>query len=204
MFNELVAVCDAGPPPPPAGDVLLVVGNAASLTTGDAAWRDHLEVLNYDVTVSSDEDVTIAAADAADVVLVAATVSSSTVGASLNPTTTSMVVTKAWLYDDVGLTGPVVNIDYGNLTTDSATLVGPPPTVVTILSQPHTVGWGVPAPAATVIAIDAAFVYADGALLADGSTAAGCRAAFPASKTSAADHTGDGWTLFHDVLNACG
>ena len=52
----------------PVGSVLVVVGDAGAMSTGDLAIRNQLLATNYDVTVVSDEDATVAQADGHDAV----------------------------------------------------------------------------------------------------------------------------------------
>ena len=127
----------------------LWVGDAGAMSTGDLAIRNQLLATNYDVTVVSDEDATVAQADGHDAVFVTSSSSSSVVGSSLNATTAALVTSKAYLFDDIGL----VTGGFGTSSTSQVTIVDPAHPlaaglsgVVTMLTTSKSLGFGSPAP----------------------------------------------------------
>jgi glucose/arabinose dehydrogenase len=198
------------PPPPPIGSALLVAGST-TLGAGDAAVKNRLEGLRYTVAVADDNLVTAADASGKNVVLVSSTSSSSAIGTRLRDIPVPAIVWESALLDDMGLTGPVLNTDFGELSGKTtltiaaagdllaAGLTGTP----VIHSSAQTLKWGRPAPAAVRVATIAGdatrptiFRYATGATLASGTGAPARRVGFFLHDLSATTLTANGWSLF--------
>ena len=190
--------------------VLFVVGNPAAMTTGDTQAVDHLNNLGMSVTVADDDTVTAADAAGRSAVLMSGSVKSS-FGSRFRSLAVPVVVWKPWLYDDFDLTGTVANVSYNNATTASVQIMttghhlaaGRTGTVA-VYTSAQTVAVGVPAATATTVATangtPGLFVYKAGAALFSGAVAPACRIAFPASGTSMAAFTADGWALFEQAV----
>ena len=203
---------------PPGGSVLLVVGAPASLVDGDAAVVARLEGLGHSVSVVDDNGVTAGAASGFDVVVVSSTVSSSTVGATFRDVAVPVWVAKPWILDDMEMTGPTGNVDFGLESVASLTVVdGTHPTAagrlggVPFTSGSRTLSWGDPVASASVVATVAGgaaiFAYDRGDVLDDGSAAAGCRVSFPLYQSAPTVFTDDAWAMFDATatwtLNEC-
>ncbi len=190
-----------------SGFVTMVVGNAASLTSGDAAVRDQFELNGYAVTLVDDNDATADDATGASFVFVASSINGGVLRDVFYGISEPLWLAKPWLLDDMGMTGSVAGTDYGN--TSSAALVivddthplaaGYSGTVVVSTSS-TSVSWGLPNGNAEVVATvsghPTTFVYHSGDTLADGSTAIGCRVFASALRSSPLRWTSDGWALF--------
>jgi glucose/arabinose dehydrogenase/PKD repeat protein len=198
------------PPPPPAGSALLVAGST-SLGAGDAAVKARLQALRYTVSVVDDNLVTAADAAGRDVVLVSSTTSSVAIGTRLRNVAAPVIVWESALLDDMGMTGAVLNTDFGELTNRTAVdIVAPGDPLAAALSgrqTVHTSGqtlkWGRPAAAAVRVATiagdstrPAIFRYATGATMSSGPAAPSRRVGFFMHDASATTLTGNGWTLF--------
>jgi hypothetical protein len=130
---------------------------------------------------------------------------------ALHDTTTPVIVSKPFLLDDLGLTGPVAQVDYGSISAttievvdDVHALAAGLTRTVMMVDVPRRMTWGVPGGDATTIATlngaSALFAYDSGELLADGTLAASCRVVFPAGKLGPADHTAEAWAIVDAVI----
>ncbi len=190
------------------GEVLLVVGNATTVSSADVKLHTRLGQLGF-LPVYIDDDVATAA-DATGKLLVylSATSDPLKVGTKFAQVPSSVMTGTQTLYDEMGLTSVA---DQGVVTTTSVAvasplhpLISPQVGTVPVVSSARPITWGVPGAAATVISTVAApggpkpseFVYLPGALLADGSTASACRIGFPAEKTSLAKWTSQMTAMF--------
>ncbi len=197
-----------------AGVVLFVVGNPANLNAGDTAVKDRLEANGYTVTLVDDGAATSGDAVGTNLVVIASSVNSNGVGSTFNGVSVPVWDSKPWHFDDIGLTGTAPNADYGSTSTstvdivdDSHPLAAGLSGTVNFTSSNKSVTWGQPAAAGDVVAtangMPTIFAYDAGDLLADGSTAAGCRFSFPIFTSGPTAFTTDGWNLF-DVAAAFG
>jgi hypothetical protein len=189
------------------GNALFVVGNPSTLSAGDTEVALRLEGLGFTVTLVDDHDVTPGATAGASFVLLSSTISSGVVGTTFYDVAEPVWVAKPWTLDDMGMTGPASGVDFGTSPGSIITIDNPAHPLaagldgdVTITSSNKTVSWGVPGGDGTVVAtLDALptiFVYDAGALLADGTTAAGCRLAFSLYRSAPTSFTDEAWTLF--------
>lgn len=212
----MVVVLPTTPIAAAMGSILLVVGDAARPTAGETAVLDHLESAGHAVTVMADETATRAEAALHDLVWITADVSLAALDDGLAASTTPVVVTKPWLFDDFGLTpSPVGN--YGSTSVAAITITAPDdPTAagfegsVALTGDSSVVSTGTPTAGATVVATadGAATVFRvdPGATLADGTNAPACRLSFPAFKNHPTWFSDDAWTLLdatvaHGITN---
>ncbi len=202
------------PPPPPGKNALLVVGET-TLGVGDVAVRDRLVASGYTVTVVDDGLVQATDAAGKDIVVVTSTSVDTQVKQRLKTVTAPVLIWKATLYDDMGLTAQGAN---GALTKQTSINVVDPTSplaagrsgTVVFLTSADSMPWGDVGPAAKVAATvggkSALFSYAAGAALPTGGVAAGCRVGFPAYHTSPARFTADAKAIFDasvSWLDAC-
>ncbi len=189
------------------GLVVIVVGNPASLSTGDAAIVARLEASGYLVTALDDDGLTAASADGANLVIISSTSNSNKVGTVFNGLTQTVWDAKTWHFDDLGLTGTGANSDYGNTATETITITNPTHPLAAGLTGTigfttirRTVSWGQPGPDADIIATantnPTIFIYQTGDTLANGTTTPGCRITFPIFGDGPTYYTTDAWTLF--------
>jgi glucose/arabinose dehydrogenase len=198
------------PPPPPTGSVLLVAGST-TLGAGDAAVKTRLEGLRYTVVVADDNVVTAADAAGKEVVLVSSSSSSSAIGTRLRDVGVPVIVWESALLDDMGLTGTVLNTDFGELAGKTTVTIAAPgdPLAAGLTGTPvihssaQTLKWGRPAAAAVRVATIAGdatrptiFRYSAGATLASGSAAPARRVGFFLHDLSPTTLTANGWSLF--------
>lgn len=175
------------------------------LSLGDAFLKQRLETVSgHRTTVMEDAAAAVAmraAADSADMVLVLESVTSALLLAKLKGTPTPILNCEAFIQDDLGLTatgpsgdpGPPSRFEFGVLDgqTSLDVAAGGHPLAaglggrVAVYTAAKQVNWGKVAATAQVVATlagDAAgasiYVYAKGARLFDGGTAAGLRIGF--------------------------
>jgi RHS repeat-associated protein len=164
---------------------LLMVGDPGVLTNRDNWMKTRLEGAGWTVSVADDDTVTLAQADAVDLVVVAES-SQSAKSAVIKATTAGVVSTESWGWDDLELAS-AVGSDTGE---DDITIVdsahpladGNPNGVTVSSTQVLTHGWGQVGTEAEVVATktgDASkasiFAYDEGDTLVDSSTAQGRR-----------------------------
>ena len=197
------------------GVVLMVVGNPASLSTGDTAVRDRLESMGYSVTVVDDNTTTAAEAAGTSFVLMSSTINSNVLGATFRDVAQPVWVAKPWSLDDMLMTGTASGVDYGTLS--SATIAITDAThplaagrsgTITVTTGSRTMSYGVPGGDGTVVATaggqPTTFVYAAGDTLVGGTTAAGCRLTSSVFQSAPANFTADGWALFDAAADYAG
>ncbi|MCP3997623.1 MAG: hypothetical protein GY722_21570 [bacterium] len=209
-MNSTPATAQAGSP-----SVVMVVGDPAAVAAGDAAVRDRLESLGFSVSVVDDNGVSSSAAAGSSFVLISSTVSSWAVGSTFRDVAEPVWVAKPWSLDDMALTGPVPDTDYGTVRSDSVILVDAAHPAaaglsgtVTITPSPKTMSFGEPGGDATIVSTAAGrpstYVYEAGTQLADGSTAAGCRVHSSIFKSAPTSFTAQGWQLFDALATYAG
>jgi len=190
-----------------AGQVLFVVNNAASLTSGEIALRNRMTSLGYDVDTVTAATATAGNATGHAAVLVSASVSESAGSDKFRNVAQPVIIWKPWLYDsmDMSLTNGN-NTTASNVTiTDAAhPLAAGFSGSVTVVSPASLMARGTPGGdghvVATVSGVAALFVYEAGDDLADGSAAAGCRIAYPLHTNTATALNANGWALFENAL----
>ncbi|MEI2639835.1 MAG: hypothetical protein V9F03_12705 [Microthrixaceae bacterium] len=172
--------------PTPLGlDVLLVVGDPGALSLVDSWMYNRLEGAGWTITIIDEDDVTVAQADAADLVVVTdstLTASSSKLKATVSP----VLTTESWgwpllgMASTVGAQGTQMTL---RITDETSPLAGGLSEGVHRTSVTgHTHGWGVVGASAEVAATlptdtskATVFSYEAGDVLTDSSVAAGRR-----------------------------
>lgn len=190
--------------------VLLVSSNIGA----DTVIANRLELLGYGVThVSASEALDNDLSDI-DLVIIAESVRSADIAGAFKAVDVPVIVMDSFLYDDMCMTGSVLDTDYG-LTlgvgsvafTDAAAIGLAYSGATTLHSVNHSQAWGDPSNEATIVATvdgDAAkaavFFYEQGDLLADGLPASASRIAVPFFNNAADSWTDEGRALFDAVL----
>jgi len=210
--SSVIGSTEDDEPPPDDTTAALIVANPAAPEQLDQLAQYLLTVNGVQVDLVDDDAVAASDFSSYDLVNVGRSVSSDKVGSHLNHLTAPVVVNKPYLYDNIGLTGPTAGVDYGlrnfstlDLDPTHPVAVGLPDPLV-LVNTPLSAGWGSPAVGADVIgALDTGeavvFLYEAGALLADGTSAPGCRAAFPANVSYLEQMTSDAFGLTNRLLN---
>lgn len=190
IFRKILAVVAFGIALPAAADTLLVVG-AVPVSSGDASAVSQLQSLGQSVTVVEDGSSTTASANGKDLVVISDSVAPDQVSDKFNQVLVPVIVFEPWLYDNLGMTGPVAKTDYGRsgLQTQlrmSGThpLTGGLSGVVTVGTSSAKFSWGKPGADAVVAATlksnttrPTIFAYEANALLANGTAAPARRVA---------------------------
>jgi hypothetical protein len=194
------------------GIVTMVVGNAASLASVDVAIRDRLVADGYAVTIVDDNVAAATDAIGASLVYVSSSINSTVLGAALETVAVPVWVAKPYSLDDMGMTGSNAGVDYGTTKSNMVTIVDDAHPLaagfsgdVVVASAARTLSWGLPAGGAAIVATSngfaTSFVYQGGDLLADGSTAAGCRLHVSAFQTAVLSWNADAWTIFDAAVS---
>ena len=144
------------PPPPPGGGALFVVKDAAALNASDTAVKQRLEALGYPVTVRS-ESAPASDATGQAVVVISSTVSGTTVAGRFRDVTAPVVTYEASVFDDMGMTGPTSNTDYGERSSKTSVAITAPSHQLAagltgtqaVYGSSQTMKWG--SPAATAV-----------------------------------------------------
>ena len=176
------------------------------LTAGEAAVRDRLTGLGYDVTAVDDNGFTAAEVADADLVVITHSVVRSSVGVALHGVAVPVWSAKPYLFDELGMTGTSPGTDYGAVATTSLAVTDPSSPMVAgrsgtvaLYGGRDAVSWGLPAASGTVAASASGravlFSYPAGATLADGTAAPGCRLAFPLWADAPVKFTPDAWAM---------
>jgi hypothetical protein len=193
-------------------NALLVVGST-TLGVGDAAIRDRLQGLGYTLTIKTASAAVTGDATGKVFVLVTSTGSSSATSTKFRNVPVPVIVQEAFIFDDMGMTGPVADTDYGNesfqtqigMTDHEHPLAAGLPGYVTTHEQPGIVNWAVPALGANVVAVlpgtgrAMLFTYEAGAQMV-GLTAPARRVGNFAFDLTAASFTLEGWLLFDAAI----
>jgi acyl-CoA thioesterase I len=188
-----------------SADTLFVAG-AVPVSSGDAAAINRLEALGHTVIVVKDSASTTASANGKDLVVISDSVAPGKVSDKFRQVPVPVLAFEPWVYDNLGMTGPEAQTDYGRASNKTqlrvvgthaltAGLSG----VVTISTAATSLSWGRPGAEAVIAATvsgDATratiFAYRAGDLLASG-------AAAPARRVAVYPNTGA-----TDVWNANG
>lgn len=165
----------------------LIVGNT-QLRNPDRVLADHFEGLGYVVEAVDDHDLdpaSVSALEDSDLVVVSSSVVPGLVGDALAGLGVPVIVTEGYLFDDFGMA-----TESGETQQQSSVVVVVDPTSglsghVSVLMSPRRMAYGAVGPDASVIAEatvsgrpPVVFAYESGAMLADGTPAAGPRGGF--------------------------
>ena len=141
------------------GTVVMVVADPSALIAGEIAVRNRLMNDGFSVSVIDDNPVTPADANGTAFVFVSSTVNANTLRAKLRDVTQPVWMAKPYLLDDMLMTGPVADVDYGNVSSASVAITDAAHPLaaglsgtVTVTTANHTKSFGVPGPAADVVA----------------------------------------------------
>jgi len=211
-----IALCLAAVPAflattvPAAADptsVAMVVGNPASLSSGENHMRQRWLDQGYAVEVLDDDTVTSAAVEAHSIGFISWSVGSSVSAVrALDSVQVPVWVGRPTYLDDFGLTG-AGGSRYGTKTGNTLTIedkthpvaAGRSGTVV-IQGQTQKVSYGVPTSDAALVATStgdaSVFTLETGDELATGVPAPSCRMTFPVVANAAATYTIHGWAMF--------
>ena len=196
---------------PPAGakSALFVVANTA-LNGGDAAVKTRLEGRGYAVVPVAASSATSGSASGMDLVVISSTVSSGSVGTKFRNVAVPVLTWEGWLFDDLGMTGPTVDTDYGlaagrtqlAIATPSHSMAAGLSGTVTVASSAADFMWGAPNGNALVIATlagdagrAAIFGYEAGAAM-PGLTAPARRVGLFLMDATPTVLNANGWALF--------
>jgi hypothetical protein len=196
-----------------SADTLLVVGTVPA-SGGDVSAVSQLQSLGQSVTVIDDGASSAASANGMDLVVISDSVVPDQVGDKFSQVAVPVVVFEPWLYDNLGMTGPVAKTDYGRsgLQTQlrmsgthalTAGLSG----VVTVGAQSANFSWGVPGAEAVVAATlkgnstrATIFAYDSNAQLTDGTAAPARRVALHLNTGALAAWSANGRELFDAAI----
>lgn len=201
---------------PPVPEILMVVGEAGNPHPSDAAIFAYLLVRGYLVTMISDDNVTPSDANGKALVFVSATTDSNVLGSTMRDVTTPVFVSESNLYDDMGMTGPVMGVDYGTTGSDQDSveivdaghpLAGGLSNTVSVYQSDNQIRWGNPNGNAALVATTAdgngngtIFGYEAGAAMF-GLNAPARRVGFFQSGTTGALLNGNGWMLLDAAVS---
>ena len=206
-FEALAPFLSSSPPP---GGALLVSGNSSAMSAADIKIRDRVTALGLSVTVADDDSVQASAADGRALVLISASVDPTKIGNEFAATAVPLIVWEGGLFDDLGLTGSAIGIDFGEALAKKKIVIVQPShplaagkTGTIIAADPATrFNWGVPGSGGTVVAHiagaptqPAVFAYESGATMSAGVAPARRVGLFLYASTPS-NLTADGWAIF--------
>ena len=162
----------------------MVVEGLSALIPSEVAMRNRLTTAGFSVTVIDDNTVKATDANGTAFVFVSSTVNGTLVGTTLRNVAQPVWMAKPSLFDDMLMTGPVADVDYGAVTsasiviTDAAhPLAAGLSGTVAVTTSSHAKSFGVPGSGADVVATASGrattFVYQAGDPLVGGSTGGG-------------------------------
>ncbi len=208
--QESKSFCIGEVPPPDCNKSALFVVGKTDLNGGDNAVLQRLQGLGFDVTVVDDDDVQTSDSDGKGLVLISSTCYSGKIGDRFTHVNVPVFNWEAWLFDDLKMTGPESNWDYGTadevkkikIINDAHPIAQGVTGTLEILKKRKRVSWGFPAPAATRIGevpgypdCVMLFTYDKGAEMV-GMTAPARRVGFFLHNSTATKLNGTGWLLF--------
>jgi subtilisin family serine protease len=201
----------------------LLVVNSTTLSQGDAALRSRLVQRGFSVSLRSASALVSGDATGKAVVVVSSSVTSSQVNTKLTNVTVPVVSLEGHIFDDLKMTGSVLDTDFGEITSPLAleirdglsALAGGVRGVwngsgwdpIVSVSTAGKRFWGVPSPSATgpegrpvILAGQpvraALFGYEKGAALVGGMAAPARRVGFFADEEAVRTFTAEGWAMF--------
>jgi hypothetical protein len=195
---------------------ILMVVTPGPLNPSDAAIQARLESLGLDVVIAADKDVTLAMATGKLLVFVSESAFSEEVTDTFKGVTIPLMTLEPSILDDMGMTGPTWATDYGDLVTDSVSIVHPRHPMaaghaglVAVVDPAQKLIWGVPSRDAAIVATlpsdprrATMFAYPAGAAMV-GLVAPAKRVGWLAGRDAAAAFTATGWALFDAAIRWC-
>lgn len=185
----------------------LIVGGG-TIQAGDAAVHSRLQILNFEVDYHNANQYDTTGFSAYDLIYVSSTVNSWTVGTSLTQFDVPIVCAEPYLLDDMGLTGPAAEVDYGNLSNQQLAYHSLSDSVIldTLSLSPQSFGWGAPNSSAKIFAYNAdmpqkklAFTYEKAAMMVGLAAPARRGGIFLRDETALA-LSQTGWNIFDQVV----
>ena len=224
-----VPQADAGPevsPPDRPGDVAidtpdlpqvaqLIVGDTGVLGPGDVAIRTTMATGLAGFTIRLRDDSAALDLVNTKLIVIAGSVDASTVGNKFRDVPVPVIICEYSLFDNMGMTGPTENTDFGTNAATQVTILDPAHPLaaglsgsVSAVSQNSNFGWGAPgASAARVAALAGSenravvFAYARGAQMQGGLVAPAVRVGFFALESSAANLSDNGIRLLDAAID---
>jgi|GEM_PF-3243565 len=191
---------------------VLFVGSSRPLPVRDQPLAAYLSTLGHTVVVRTAREVKAADANGKNLVLISESVESADVKNKLRDVAVPLITWEGWLFDDLQMTGPTEEQDYGELTSETSIRVTDPthPLAAGLSGDVHTAlvnngtsnkfHWGVPNQNAIIVATTLAngsrahiFAYEQGAQMV-GLFAPARRVGF--HNATGTNLTLDGWRLF--------
>ena len=141
------------------GDVLFIVNNGP-LAAGDLVVQQRLEGMGFSVLVKSDNGAQAIHANGKVLVMISSSVDSWEVYTKFTNVQVPLISYEAFLYDDLGMTGPTEAVDYYwafdqtyvSINDPLHPMAGGYTAFVPVLSSPETFVWGQVGPAAYSVA----------------------------------------------------
>jgi fibronectin type 3 domain-containing protein len=200
--------------PAVARPVVLFVVGSLPYGPGDAAVAARMEVLGFEVRADVDNIANVANADGASLILVSSTVLSTTMMSDFRTTAIPLICWEPYLFDNLGMTGPEVGVDYSWINEQTSIHVNGTSSLIAegvggrqqVFANPGTMPYAVPGKGAHVVATitgEAAttciFTYKTGAPMV-GMTAPAKRVGIFLGDNGAANLTPEGWKLFDQTV----
>jgi hypothetical protein len=200
--------------PRPAPAALFVVGTT-NLGAGDAFLKSRLDAKRIQVLTIAAAQATAADAAGKALVVISESAGEPAVTTKFRDVAVPVVCLEPMVYDDMAMTGAVANVDHGfvgaqtriTLTASTHPLAAGLTGTVAVLSQPHSIGFGVPGAAAVRIATIVGqatqatiFGYAPGATMV-GRTAPARRVGWFALQIASVSLTAEGVRLFDAAID---
>lgn len=197
--------------PAAALDVLVVVKDAGNLGVDDDRIVAQLELLDLTPVLVSENSVTAGDATGKDLVFVSASVSASAVGNTFETTAIPVVVSEAFIYDDMGMTGSGGGVGTTANQTEFSITGSHPLTAglsgdIVFSQTDQMITWGIPAVSAAVAATEqgnsthaSIFGYESGAAMVSG-TAPARRVGFSLAPGIPFEWTADMQQLFNAAI----
>lgn len=199
---------------------LMVVGNAATLNSGDNAVKNRVQALGYTVTTKDDDDGTLVGADATgkSLVLISSTVDPTRVSTKFVDVRVPVLVWEPELYDDMKMAGVTLGTDYGSTAAQTQVSIFDPCHFLaaglsgdrTVYTASGAVSWGAPTSEAIKVATVAGnlnqstiFAYEGNANMA-GLLAPSRRVGFFLGDTGAAALSDEGQALLDKAVRWAG
>lgn len=189
--------------------MITIPGN--TLTPGDKVMSDRLKSSGFVVDTVSDMAVTTMFAASHDLIVISSSAESAPLGTKVRDVTVPVVSIENGEYGPMRMSGTNTGTDSGMLANQTSVTITMPnhplaaglTGTVTISSMAGELGWGVPAPAAVIVATltgnparAAVFGYAAGAAMVGGQVAPARRVGYAVREALAANLTADGLKLF--------
>ncbi|HEY0705369.1 MAG TPA: hypothetical protein VGG33_01140, partial [Polyangia bacterium] len=192
---------------------VVVVADPSANASADVRLKTVLETKGFTVRLGDDDATAAVTTAGVGLVVLAGTADSAKLGSKYRDVALPVMVLETAIFDDMRLTGPTENTDWGADTVSQITILSNHPMnaglagTVAIMSMATKVGWGKPAASALKIASvtgmadhTAMFAYESGVAMVGGN-AMGRRVAMFPGDTNAMLLTADGIKLVSAALD---